>query len=159
MDELKEGIDALATIRKHEKILKDIEGILAIALEYPESNEGITGNKAWGLVYEAAYKIKELKEGIDYLAKRRNVMNEKDFNDLIASVKEAGAILRNEKEKNMTKVYIVIRQDYSTGFGIFCSVFFKRALAEDWIKGRRNPEDYNIETYIKNDDDTELEVF
>ena len=101
----------------------------------------------------------ELKEGINALSERRNIMNEKDFNDLIASVKEAGAILRNEKEKNMSKVYIVTRQDYSTGFGIFCSVFFKRALAEDWIKGRRNPEDYNIETFIKNEDGSALEVF
>jgi hypothetical protein len=58
----------------------------------------------------------------------------------------------------MTKVYIVTRQDYSTGFSIFCGVFFKRALAEDWIKGRRNPEDYNIETYIKDEDGTALEV-
>ena len=73
MDELKEGVDALATTRKHEKILKDIEGILAIALEYPESNEAITGNKAWGLAYEAAYKIKELKEGIDSLAKKETL--------------------------------------------------------------------------------------
>ena len=100
----------------------------------------------------------ELKEGINALSERRNIMNEKDFNDLIASVKEAGAILRNEKEKNMTKVYIVIKQDYNTGFGIFCKVFFKRALAEAWIKGRIDPDEFHIETYIKNDDDTELEV-
>ena len=59
----------------------------------------------------------------------------------------------------MTKVYIVIRQDYSTGFGIFCGVFFKRALAEDWIKGRRNPEDYNIETWQEQEDGAALEVF
>lgn len=100
----------------------------------------------------------ELKEGINALSERRNIMNEKDFNDLIASVKEAGVILRNEKEKNMSKVYIVTRQDYSTGFGIFCSVFFKRALAEDWIRSRRNPEDYNIETYKEQEDGTTLEV-
>ena len=41
----------------------------------------------------------ELTEGIDVLAERRNIMNEKDFNDLITSVKEAGAILQNEKYK------------------------------------------------------------
>lgn len=52
--------------------------------------------------------MNELKEGMHALSERRNIMNEKDFNDLIASVKEAGAILRNEKCKNMTKVYIVI---------------------------------------------------
>ena len=102
--------------------------------------------------------MNELKEGINALSERRNIMNEKDFNDLIASVKEAGAILRNEKEKNMSKVYIVTRQDYSTGFGIFCIVFFKRALAEDWIRSRRNPEDYNIETYKEQEDGTTLEV-
>ena len=65
MNELTEGMDALAAIRKHEKILKDIEGILAIALEYPESDEPITGNKAWGLAYEAAYKIKQIKNPHD----------------------------------------------------------------------------------------------
>jgi hypothetical protein len=41
----------------------------------------------------------ELTEGMDALSERRNIMNEKDFNDLIASVKEAGAILQNEKYK------------------------------------------------------------
>ena len=41
----------------------------------------------------------ELKEGIDALAEKRNIMNKKDFNDLITSVKEAGAILQNEKYK------------------------------------------------------------
>jgi hypothetical protein len=73
----------------------------------------------------------ELKEGIDSLAKRRE----------------------------MSKLYIVIRQDYHTGFGIFCKVFFKRALAEDWIHSRRNPEDYNIETYQEQEDGTTLEVY
>ena len=58
----------------------------------------------------------------------------------------------------MTKVYIVVRQDYNTGYSIFCRVVFKRELAEAWIKGLRNPEDYNIETYIENDDGSELEV-
>jgi hypothetical protein len=99
----------------------------------------------------------ELKEGINALSERRNIMNEKDFNDLIASVKEAGVILRNEKEKNMSKVYIVTRQDYSTGFSIFCSVFFKRALAEDWIHSRGYG-DYHIETYKEEEDGTALEV-
>jgi hypothetical protein len=33
----------------------------------------------------------------------------------------------------MTKAYIVIKQDYDTGYSIFCAVFFKRALAEVWI--------------------------
>ena len=48
----------------------------------------------------------------------------------------------------MTKVYIVTKQDFETGSSIFCSVFFKRELAEDWIKGRRDPDEYRIETYI-----------
>jgi hypothetical protein len=43
--------------------------------------------------------MNELKEGIDALAEKRNIMNKKDFNDLITSVKEAGAILQNEKYK------------------------------------------------------------
>ena len=43
--------------------------------------------------------MNELKEGMDALAERRNIMNKKDFNDLITSVKEAGAILQNEKYK------------------------------------------------------------
>lgn len=57
------------------------------------------------------------------------------------------------------KVYIVTKQDFDTGYSIFCGVFFKRALAEDWIKGRRDPDEYRIETYIKNDDGTALEVY
>ena len=59
----------------------------------------------------------------------------------------------------MNKIYVVVRQDYSTGFGIFCLMFFKRALAEDWILTRRNPEDYNIETYQEQEDGTALEVY
>ena len=47
----------------------------------------------------------------------------------------------------MTKVYIVTKQDFETGSSIFCSVFFERALAEDWIKGRIDPDEYRIETY------------
>jgi hypothetical protein len=43
--------------------------------------------------------MSELKEGMDALTERRNIMNKKDFNDLITSVKEAGAILQNEKYK------------------------------------------------------------
>ena len=39
----------------------------------------------------------------------------------------------------MTKVYIVNKMDFDTGYSIFCQVFFKRALAEDWINGRRDP--------------------
>ena len=58
----------------------------------------------------------------------------------------------------MTKVYIVTKQDFDTGSSIFCGVFFKRALAEDWIT-LRGYGDYRIETYIKNDDGTALEVF
>ena len=58
----------------------------------------------------------------------------------------------------MTKVYIVTKQDFETGYSIFRGVFFKRALAEAWIKGRRDPDEYRIETYIKNDDGTALEV-
>ena len=101
--------------------------------------------------------MNELKEGINALSERRNIMNEKDFNDLIASVKEVGAILQNEKCKNMTKVYIVTKQDYDTGSSIFCGVFFKRALAEDWINSRGYGA-YNIETYKEEEDGSALEV-
>ncbi len=58
----------------------------------------------------------------------------------------------------MTKVYIVTKQDFETGYSIFCRVVFKRELAEAWIKGRRDPDEFRIETYIKNDDGTALEV-
>ena len=58
----------------------------------------------------------------------------------------------------MTKVYIVTTQDFETGYSIFCRVVFKRALAEAWIKGRRDPDEYRIETYIKDEDGTALEV-
>ena len=54
----------------------------------------------------------------------------------------------------MTKVYIVNKMDFDTGYSVFCQVFFKRALAEDWINGRRDPEEYRIETYAKDDDGT-----
>ena len=57
----------------------------------------------------------------------------------------------------MTKVYIVTRLDFDTGSSIFRGVFFKRALAEAWIHSRGYG-DYRIETYIKNDDGTALEV-
>ena len=85
-------------------------------------------------------------------------MNEKDFNDLIASFKEAGTILRNVKCKNMTKVYIVTKQDFNTGSSIFCGVFFKRALAEDWINSRGYGV-YNIETCQEQEDGIALEVY
>lgn len=103
--------------------------------------------------------LNELKEGINALSERRNVMNEKDFNDLIASVKEAGAILRNEKCKNMTKVYIVTKQDFDTGSSIFCGVFFKRALAENWITLLRGYGEYRIETWQEQEDGAALEVY
>ena len=59
----------------------------------------------------------------------------------------------------MTKVYIVVRQDFETGSSIFCSVFFKRALAEAWIKGRRDPDEYRIETYAKDDDGSARKIY
>ena len=60
------------------------------------------------------------------------------------------------------KVYIVVKLDYDTGYSIFCEVFFKRELAEDWIHGihgRVKPEDYRIETYQEQEDGSALEVF
>ena len=57
----------------------------------------------------------------------------------------------------MTKVYIVTKQDFDTGYSIFCQVFFKRALAEAWIHSRGYG-DYRIKTYIKDEDGTALEV-
>ena len=59
----------------------------------------------------------------------------------------------------MTKVYIVTKQDFETGYSIFCRVYFKRALAEDWIHGRRDPEEYRIETYKEQEDGTALEIY
>ena len=61
----------------------------------------------------------------------------------------------------MTKVYIVIKPDVDTGYSIFCGVFFKRALAEDWIhgRGRRNSEEYRIETWQEQEDGAAIEVY
>lgn len=58
----------------------------------------------------------------------------------------------------MTKVYIVTRLDFDTGYSIFCGVFFKRALAEDWIHSRGYGE-FRIETYQEQEDGSALEVF
>jgi hypothetical protein len=58
----------------------------------------------------------------------------------------------------MTKVYIVTRLDFNTGYSIFCKVFFKRALAKNWITLRGYGE-YRIETYIKDEDGAALEVY
>ena len=57
----------------------------------------------------------------------------------------------------MTKVYIVTRLDFDTGYSIFRGVFFKRALAQNWITLRGYGE-YRIETYIKDEDGSALEV-
>jgi hypothetical protein len=59
----------------------------------------------------------------------------------------------------MTKVYIIIKQDYDTGYSIFCAVFFKRALAEDWINEARYPEEYRIETYKEQEDGSTIEIY
>ena len=59
----------------------------------------------------------------------------------------------------MTKVYIVIKLDYDTGYSIFCQVFFKRVLAEDWINEARYPDEYRIETWQEQEDGTSLEVY
>ena len=58
----------------------------------------------------------------------------------------------------MTKVYIVTKQDFDTGYSIFCGVFFKRALAEDLIRSRGYGE-YRIETWQEQEDGAALEVF
>ncbi len=57
------------------------------------------------------------------------------------------------------KVYIVIKEDYDTGYSIFCRVFFKRGLAEDWINEARYPDEYRIETWQEQEDGTSLEVY
>ena len=62
------------------------------------------------------------------------------------------------KRRDMTKVYIVIKQDYNTGYSIFCGVFFKRTLAEDWINSRGYG-DYRIETWQEQEDGAALEVY
>ena len=59
----------------------------------------------------------------------------------------------------MTKVYIVVKLEYDTGYSIYCEVFFKRELAEDWIHGRVKPEDYRIETYKEQKDGSAKEVY
>ena len=58
----------------------------------------------------------------------------------------------------MTKVYIVVRQDFDTGYSIFCGVFFKRALAEDWINSRGFGA-YDIETYKEQEDGSTIEIY
>ena len=58
----------------------------------------------------------------------------------------------------MTKVYIVTRLDFDTGYSIFCGVFFKRALAKNWIT-LRGYGDYRIETWQEQEDGTALEVY
>lgn len=59
----------------------------------------------------------------------------------------------------MTKVYIVTKQDFDTESSIFCGVFFKRALAEDWINEARYPDEYRIETWQEQEDGAALEVY
>ena len=56
------------------------------------------------------------------------------------------------------KVYIVVRLDFDMGRSIFCGVFFKRVLAEDWINSRGYGV-YHIETYKEQEDGSALEVF
>ena len=58
----------------------------------------------------------------------------------------------------LIKVYIVTRLDFDTGYSIFCGVFFKRALAEDWIHSRGYG-DYRIETYKEQEDGSTIEIF
>lgn len=59
----------------------------------------------------------------------------------------------------MTKVYIVTKRDYDTGYSIFCRAFFKRVLAEDWIRGRRHPKEYCIETHKEQEDGSTIEIY
>jgi hypothetical protein len=56
------------------------------------------------------------------------------------------------------KVYIVTRLDFDMGRSIFCRVFFKRVLAEDWINSRSYGV-YNIEVYQEQEDGSALEVY
>ena len=58
----------------------------------------------------------------------------------------------------MTKVYIVVKQDFETGYSILCMVFFKRALAEDWVRGLEDSDEYRIETYLQKEDGTAVEI-
>jgi len=58
----------------------------------------------------------------------------------------------------MIKVYIVTRQDFDTGYSIFCGVLFKKTLAEDWINSRGYGV-YNIETWQEQEDGAALEVY
>ena len=73
----------------------------------------------------------ELTEGMDALAKRRE----------------------------MSKVYVVVRQDFDDRHNVFCRIFFKRALAEDWIHGLTDSEDYRIETYKEQEDGSTIEIY
>lgn len=57
------------------------------------------------------------------------------------------------------KVYIVTRLDFDTGHSNFCGVFFKRALAENWIQKAKGYGTYSIETWQEQEDGTALEVY
>ena len=76
-------------------------------------------------------------------------MNEKDFNDLIASVKEAGAILRNEKKASRVTVIppdgIPDISSIRIGMGLtqkqFASLFqVSVRTLQGWEQKRRKPD-------------------
>ena len=59
-----------------------------------------------------------------------------------------------------TRVYIVFKDTPSSYTGNeFVGVFFTRESAETWIKGRKYPREYFIETYEQPEDGMAEEVY
>ena len=47
------------------------------------------------------------------------------------------------------KVFIVLKHDMATGQAVFEKVFFKREMAEIYIQSCKDPEVYEIRTFVE----------
>jgi putative transcriptional regulator len=73
-------------------------------------------------------------------------MNDELFNELVASVREGGAILRNEKEASRTFVVdepdvAAIREEYGLSQTKFAALLgISVRTLQNWEQGRRHPQ-------------------
>jgi putative transcriptional regulator len=73
-------------------------------------------------------------------------MNDELFNELVASVREGGAILRNEKEASRTFVVdepdvAAIREEYGLSQAKFAALLgISVRTLQNWEQGRRHPQ-------------------
>ena len=73
-------------------------------------------------------------------------MNDELFNELVASVREGGAILRNEKEASRTFVVdepdvAAIREEYGLSQTKFAALIgISVRTLQNWEQGRRHPQ-------------------